>query len=151
MKELLKELFSPEDQDNKASTPVLEEISAAMAQTWIAELVDPTKTTWDLLSESDGKYSWEGLAEELKSALLGLVAVNDLAESSFGGVTAQLEVFGRVGLAHAAAVSDMQQNELLDRPTTIQDMKNNTISTVVVLPSREPLFLTMYSFNGILN
>ena len=109
MKEFLNELFSPANQDNKASTPVLEEISTVMAQTWITELVDPKKTTWDLLSESDGKYLWEGLSEELTSALLGLMAVNNLAESSFG-VTAQLEVFGRVILAHAAAVSDMRGN-----------------------------------------
>ena len=65
MKELMKELFSLEDQDNKACTPVLEEISAVMARMWITELVDTTKTTWPLLSESGGKYSWEGSSEEL--------------------------------------------------------------------------------------
>ena len=77
--------------------------------------------------------------------------VNDLAESSFDRVAAQLEVFGRVGLAHAVAVSDMQQNGFLDRPTTKQDMENNTVSTVVALHSHEPLFLTMHSFKNTLN
>ena len=47
-----------------------------------------------------------------------MMAVNDLAESAFGGVTAQLEVFGLVGLAHAVAVSDVQQNRFLTRPVT---------------------------------
>ena len=71
-KELMRELISPEDQDNKACTPVLEEISAVMARTWIAELVDTTKTTWPLLSESGGKYSWKGSSEELNARYLGV-------------------------------------------------------------------------------
>ena len=44
------------------------------------------------------------------------MAMNDLAESAFGGLTEQLEVFGRVFLTNAAAVSDMQQNGYLKRP-----------------------------------
>ena len=79
------------------------------------------------------------------------MAVNDLFESSFGCMTAQLELFERIGLAHAAAVSNMQQNGLLDRPTTKKDMENNTVSTLIILPSPEPLFLTIHSFNITLN
>ena len=52
-------------------------------------------------------------SDELKKSLFGLMAVNNLAESVFGGLTAQLEVFGRIGLANSAAVSDMQRNGYL--------------------------------------
>ena len=52
-------------------------------------------------------------SDELKKSLFGLMVVNDLAESAFGGLTAQLEVFGRIGLANAAAAIDMQQNGYL--------------------------------------
>ena len=52
------------------------------------------------------------------------MVTNCLAESSFGDVTAQLEVVGRVGLSHAAAVSNMQRNGFLKRPTTKKDFEN---------------------------
>ena len=42
------------------------------------------------MSESGVEYSWDGSADYLKEELLGLMAVNDLAESSFAGVIAQL-------------------------------------------------------------
>ena len=38
------------------------------------------------------------------------MAMKDLAESAFVGLTAQLEVFGRIGLANAVVVSDMEGN-----------------------------------------
>ena len=62
-----------------------------------------------LMSESGGAYSWDVASDELKKSLFGLMDVNNLAESEFGGLTAQFEVFGRIGLANAAAVSDMQR------------------------------------------
>ena len=57
---------------------------------------------------------------------MGMVAVNDLAESSFAGVTAQVQVFGRIGMANAAAVSDMNRNGFLYRPVTNREMKDST-------------------------
>ncbi len=55
-----------------------------------------------------------------------MVAVNDLAESSFAGVTAQVQVFGRIGMANAAAVSDMARNGFLHRPTTRKEIESGT-------------------------
>ena len=40
--------------------------------------------------------------------------VNDLAESSFTGATAQLQVFVKIGMSSTAAISDMDRNEFLD-------------------------------------
>ena len=58
------------------------------------------------------------------------MAVNDLEKRAFGGFTAQLEIFGRIGLANAAAVSDMQQNGYLKRP----NLENNEVSLYFGLP-----------------
>ena len=127
MKELMKELFTPENQDNKNATPFLEELAVKMAKAWIEKMVDPDWVNWNLLSESGGEYSWDGSSDELKEALVGMMATNCLAESSFGGVTAQLEVFGRVGLSHASAVSDMQRNGFLKRPITKKDFENKEV------------------------
>ena len=116
LKEFLKELFTPVDQDNKDTNPILENLAVVAAERWIEELLDPTKVTHMLMSESGGAYSWDVDSDELNKSLFGLMAVNDIAESAFGGLTAQLEVFGRIGLANAAAMSDMQRNDYLKRP-----------------------------------
>ena len=63
----------------------------------IEELLDPTKVTYMLMSESGGAYSWDMDSDELEKSLFGLMAVNDLAYNSFGGLTAQLEVFSSLG------------------------------------------------------
>ena len=55
--------------------------------------------------------------------MLGMVTVNDLAESSFAGVTANMQAFGRVGIHGAAVVSDVSRNGFLSRPTTRKEMK----------------------------
>ena len=43
------------------------------------------------------------------------MATNDLAESSFGTVTNQMQRFSRIDIAGAAAVSDLQRNQFLNR------------------------------------
>ena len=89
-------------------------------------IVDHTKGTFRFLSESEGEYSYEHSSAELKKALLGMTAVNDLAESLFAGVTAQVQVYGRIGVANAAAISDMARNGLMHRPTTAEEMRSTT-------------------------
>ena len=110
-----------------------------MAERWIKEFLDPTKVTHTLMSESSGAYSWDVASDELKKSLFGLMAVNDLAESAFGGLMAQLEVFGRTGLANTAAVSDMQRNGYLKRP----NLENNEVSLYFGLPEELRITATM--------
>jgi len=47
--------------------------------------------------------------------MLGMMAVNDLAESSFAGGTAQVQCYGWIGLHAAAVVSDKSRNNFLTR------------------------------------
>ena len=61
--------------------------------------------------------------DEVKTALMGKMAVNDRAESSFAGVTAQIQDYGWVGLANGAAISNMSRNGFLDHPLTKTDLK----------------------------
>ena len=89
-----------------------------------------------LMSESGGAYSWDVASDELKKSLFGLMSVNDLAESAFGGYTAQLELFGSICLANAAAVRDMQRNGYPKRP----NLENNEVSLYFGLP--EELWIT---------
>jgi hypothetical protein len=123
LKMLRKELFAPTDQDNKDSTPMLEELAVVAAKAWIEQLLDPSKGTFQFMSDSGGEYSCDRSTPELRTTMLGMVAVNDLAESSFAGVTANVQAFGRVGIHGAAAVSDVSRNGFLSRPTTRKEMK----------------------------
>ena len=56
------------------------------------------------------------------------MAMNDLAESSLSGVTVQLHVFGRIGMASAADISYMDRNTFLNRPTKSKEMSNKKTS-----------------------
>ena len=114
-KELIKELFSPTDADNIDSTKVLEKITATGIQAMVDELVDESKASYKYLSISGLEFSYEHCPEDVKKAMLGKMASNDLAESSFAGVTAQVQCFGRIGMSAAAAVSDTARNGFLFR------------------------------------
>jgi hypothetical protein len=125
LRELRRELFHPRDEDNQLSTSMLVELAPVATQRWIKELTDASKGTFRFLSESKGELSWDHASEEDKMALVSMFAVNDLAESSFAGVSAQVQVFGRIGLANAAAVSDMKRNGFLYRPTPAAEVEAN--------------------------
>ena len=86
------------------------------------------------MSESGADYSWDGFSDELKESLLGFLAVNDIVESSFSGVTSQLQVFGRIGMASASDIRDMARNGFLDQPTTNKDMSDKKTSMFHDLP-----------------
>ena len=51
------------------------------------------------------------------------MVTNDLAESSFAGVTSQVQTYGRIGMCNAAAIIDMSINGYLSRPTNKKDLK----------------------------
>ena len=57
------------------------------AKAWIEQLLDQPKRTFQFVSDSGGEYSYDHSTPELRTAMLGMVAVNDLAESSFTDVT----------------------------------------------------------------
>ena len=47
--------------------------------------------------------------------MLGKITSNDLAESSFAGVTAQVQCYGRIGMSATVAVSDVGRDGFLSR------------------------------------
>ena len=54
--------------------------------------------------------SFQGCPKEVKEGLHGCDATNDRSESALGGTTHQLQKYGRIGIANAAAVSDAKTN-----------------------------------------
>ena len=107
---------------------MIENFGVLAATRWLKELLDPKKATYPLMFESGTEYSWDRLSDDLNDALLGFMAVNDLSESSFAGVNAQLQVFGPIGMASAADIINMSRNGFLDRPNTNNEMSDNNTS-----------------------
>ena len=107
---------------------MLEDLGVLAATCWVQELLERKKDTYPLMPESGAEYSWDGSADYLKEELIGFMAVNNLAEISFDGVTDQLQVFVWIGMASAATISDMDRNGFLDQPTTNKDMSDNKTS-----------------------
>ena len=115
---LIDELFYPKDDDNKDSTVILETVAKLGIEALLRELEDEKKATYKYLSVSGTAFSFDHCPENIKQAMMGMMAVNDLAESSFAGVTSQVQCYGRIGMHAAAGVSDINRNNFLSRPTT---------------------------------
>ena len=88
LKELIKELFSPTNLDNQDNIKMLEMITTIGIQALIDELLDKKKATYKYLYISGSELSNDNFPDDVKRAMLGQWASNDLAENSFAGVTA---------------------------------------------------------------
>ena len=55
--------------------------------------------------------------------MLRKMATSDLSESSFAGVTSQVQTYGWIGMCNAADISDMSINGYLSHPTNKKDLK----------------------------
>ena len=83
MKELIKELLCPTNLDNQDSIEMLETITTIGIQALIDELIDEKKATYKYVSISGSEFSHEHFPDDLKKAILGQWACNDLAEKLF--------------------------------------------------------------------
>ena len=81
----------------------------------LIELRDSKKAKFHHLSSSKGKIIWEVISDDEKKAGLGLMAVNDPAERTFGSLTCQLQKYGRISLTSAAAMDQEKRNNYFTR------------------------------------
>ena len=119
---LIDELFSTKDDDNKNRTAILEKFAKVAIEAMLRELENEKKATYKYLAVSESSFSYDHCLQPVKDAMLGMMVVNDLVESSFAGVTAQVQCYGWIGLHAAAAVSAMSRNNFLTRPTMKKHM-----------------------------
>ena len=125
LKKLIKELFTPTDCDNQDRTNVLQKLTVLGIQELLDEFKDDKKATYQYLSISESKFFWQQCPPNVKKVILGKMASNNLAESSFVGVTAQVQCYGRKDMYSADDVSDTARNVLLDLPTTKKQMEGH--------------------------
>ena len=113
--ELRKELFSPSDMTNAGTNGQLIELAKVAAQEILDELHDEKKAMWKYLSVLESPVSFKGCPKEVKEGLYGCKATNDRSKSALGGTSHQLQKYGRIGIADAAAISDAKRNGYFHR------------------------------------
>ena len=119
----------PTNLDNQDSTEILETITTIGIQSLIDELPDKKKATYKYLSISGSEFSHEHCPDGVKREILGQWASDDLAESSFAGVTAQVQCYSRIGMSKAVAAIDVARDGFLDRDGTKKKINHATTST----------------------
>ena len=121
-RELLNELFYPQDPSNLETDYLLNDHGLLIAETLLNELTDKRKATHNHLSAVDGKYSWKLCADDEKAAGLKLHANNNVSESSFGTLTYFINTFNMIGLTNAGGMALARQNGIFN--TEIPHAKN---------------------------
>jgi hypothetical protein len=106
------ELFNPTNIDT--TTRVVELGTVAMT-TLLREFHDPKKASHKYFSVSKSEFLWEHCPGHIKQATLGVMSVNDVAESALGGCTRNVQTRNRIHLSSAGAISDAKRNHLFDR------------------------------------
>ena len=84
---LRNELFSIESESNQETAELTQKLAIIAATALLVELRDKRKATVEYLSSKNGKSSWHNTSIDEHKAGLQKIAVNDPAESSFGGTT----------------------------------------------------------------
>jgi hypothetical protein len=122
---LRKQIFDKDMDGNKATENMTKLLGKKAASAILCELRDEKKATATHLNSVNGKNCWDNVSKIHKVYGVGKMAVNDPAESSFGGVTAQLRSFGRINLTSAGGVHQCKRDGLFYRGfcETNMDMK----------------------------
>ena len=107
---LCDELFAPTREENIDSNAISIELGGIVGQALLKELHDPTKATFKYLSSLGSSHSLMHRKPGVHEALLGVMAVNDPSERSFGAGTWELQVFGRIDLASAFSMGQAKVN-----------------------------------------
>ena len=84
------ELFNPTDKDNQATTPIIQKLGKLISATFNDKFNDTTKVACEHLSELEGRLLFGECPTEGKDALVGMRAMNDVAESFILSFTEQL-------------------------------------------------------------
>jgi hypothetical protein len=109
------ELFNPTNATNIDTTTRVVELGTVAMVTLLREFYDPKKASHKYFSVSKSEFSCEYCPEHIKRATLGIMAVNNVAESSLGGCTRNVQTGNQIHLSSAAAISDAKRNHLFDR------------------------------------
>ena len=109
------ELFKPTNETHIDTTTRVVELGTVAMDTLLREFHDPKKASHKYFSVSKSEFSWEHCPDRIKWATLGVMAVNDVAESALGGCTRNVQTGNRIHLSSAAAISDAKRNHLFDR------------------------------------
>ena len=85
------ELFNPTNLTNIDTTTRVVGLGMAAMDTLLREFHDPKKASHMHFLVSKSEYSWEHCPKHIKRATLGVMAMNNVAESALGGCTRNVQ------------------------------------------------------------
>jgi hypothetical protein len=97
--------------------------------TLLREFHDEKKASYKYFSGSKSQFLWQYYPQHHKQATLGIMAVNDVAESALGGCTRNVQTGNHIQLSSAAAVSNAKRNHVFDMPLPSRKRKCNHMNT----------------------
>jgi hypothetical protein len=126
------ELFNPRNETIIDTTTRVVELGTVAVVTLLREFHNPKKASPKCFAVSKSEFSWEFCPECHKQVMLGIMAVNNVAESALGGCTRNVQTGNKIHLSSAAAVSNAKRNHIFDRSIpskrkTGDDMKSRGI------------------------
>jgi hypothetical protein len=128
MERLRKELFSPTSRTNATTKALMHGLAKTAAETVCKEILDPTKATYQYTSHSDSDKSYGNISSERETLQLGKMATNDVAESTLGRTTANVQRFGRISLSSAGAISAAKSNGFIQRESLPPARKKSAVN-----------------------
>ena len=109
------EIFNPRNETNIDTTTWVVELGTFTMVTLLREFHNPKKASHKYFSVSKSQFSWEHCPDCIKQATLGVMAVNNVAESALGGCTRNVLTGNQIHLSSAAAISDSKRNHNFER------------------------------------
>ena len=91
---LREELFFPKSETNQSTSLMVAKLGRLSDDALLKELQDTSKSTAEHLSRAGGKFSLSETSSESHMEGMHILAVNNPADRSFGGITRQIQYFG---------------------------------------------------------
>ena len=138
LEEQRREFFGIHNTDNSMSTDMTIELAQISVERWIIETTNKKKVIWWILIISDREYSYDHLFKETKKSLVGMLAVNNFAESLFASVSTWVQVFSQTKFANAATTNDVKHIGFLRRNASTKTEKGTLYRDLFSCVSKVP-------------
>ena len=92
------ELFAPVVEDNKNTRDIIETLADIVSGSFLQKLWNTNKASYKYLTSSGSLFSFTHSPEEIRKDMIREMATNDIAESSFAGVSSHIQKFSRINI-----------------------------------------------------
>ena len=107
---LQNEIFLSEDNTNKETSTMVEDMEVTAFNALLANIQDEKIATVDHLSSAGGSFCWDNTSGADHTDGVFKITVNDTVGRYFGAMTGQLQYYGKIGLTNTGGVIQVRVN-----------------------------------------